>query len=120
MMDFMRAGGFSMWVVLVFGLITLVAGGLFAFRPDDRKVGFIRSMTVGGVFAILSGVASNVAAVMSKVPAHPEWSKSPDLHLIVMTGLGESLAPAILGFTMLALAWLLTAVGVRRFGQMEP
>lgn len=119
MMEFMRAGGFSMWVVLVFVLITLVATGLFAFRPDDRKIGFIRAMTVGTVFTILSGVASNVAAVMSKVPAHPEWSKSPDIHLIIMTGLGESLAPAILGFSLLGLAWLLTAVGVRRYGQMD-
>jgi len=66
------------------------------------------------VFAILSGVAANVATVMSKVPQNPEWAQSPDVHLIVMTGIGESLAPAVMGLTMLALAWVVTAAGVRR------
>ena len=34
--------------------------------------------------------------------------------LIVMTGLGESMAPAILGFSMLTVAWILAAAGLRR------
>ncbi len=117
MMEFMRAGGWAMWVVLLFGLISLVAAALFAYRPDERKIGFIRAMSASTLFSILSGVSADLAAVMSKVPAHPEWSKSPDLHLIIMTGIGESLAPAVLGFTMLSLVWMIAAVGVRRLGQ---
>jgi hypothetical protein len=31
-----------------------------------------------------------------------------------MQGLAESLAPGILGFTMLSISWLLVAVGTRR------
>jgi hypothetical protein len=118
MIDFMRAGGFSMWIVLTFSLIALVAAGLFAFRPDERKIGFIRAMTIASLFSVASGVTSDIGAVMSKVSSHPEWSKSPDLHLIVMTGIGESMAPAILGFTLLSLVWLVSAVGVRRLHQM--
>ena len=108
-----------MWVVLLFGLIALVAAGLFAFRPDERKIAFIRAMSAATTFAVLSGVASDIGAVMHKVPQHPEWSKSPELHLIVMMGIGESMAPAILGFTLLALVWMVAAVGVRRLAHVE-
>jgi predicted benzoate:H+ symporter BenE len=114
MLEFMQSGGVPMIIVLVFGLVTLGVSGRFAWSPREAGVATIRAMSAATAFAILSGVSSAVGAVMSKVPRHPEWSKSPDLALIVMTGLGESMAPAILGFTILALAWMLTAMGMRR------
>ena len=103
-----------MWIVLLFGLVVLASAIRFAVGPDERRIGFIRAMSTATVFSVLSSVAADIGAVMHKVPNHPEWSKSPDLHLIVMIGIGESMAPAILGFTMLALAWMITAVGMRR------
>ena len=114
MMEFFRAGGYSMFLVLLFGVLALGTAAFYAWRPQERYVGMVRALSAATVFAILSGIAANVAAVMSQVPANPEWAQSPDVHLIVMTGLGESCAPAIMGFTLLALAWLVTAAGVRR------
>jgi len=113
-MEFMRAGGVPIWIVLVFGLVALLTAVLFAWRPSERRAAILRSLSTATVFAILSGFVSCIAAVMFKVPQHPEWAKSPDRTLIVMTGIGESLTPAILGFTMLSLVWLLAAVGNRR------
>jgi hypothetical protein len=114
MMEFMRAGGVPIWIVLIFGLGTLVVAGLFIWRPEPRRLAMLRGLTVATCFAVLSGLASCLAAVMTKVPNNPEWAKSPDLHLIVMTGIGESLTTAILGFTILSLAWLMGALGQRR------
>jgi hypothetical protein len=114
MIQFMRAGGFPIWIVLLFGLITLVVAGLFVWRPDERKHGMLRGMTMATQYSIWTALFSCLAAVMFKVPQTPEWAKSPDLPLIVMTGIGESLTPCILGFTILSLAWLLGAVGKRR------
>lgn len=114
MMEFFAAGGWSMVPVLVFGALALGVAAMFAWRPHERRVGMVRALSAATVFAILSGLAANVAAVMSKVPANPEWAQSPDLHLIVMMGLGEACAPAIMGFTLLSLAWVVTAAGVRR------
>lgn len=114
MMEFMRAGGFSIWIVLIFGLITLGVAGLFLWRPNNRRLAVIRGLSVATCFAVLSGLSANLAAVGFKVPQNPEWAKSPDIHLIVMTGIGESLTVAILGFTILALAWLMAALGQRR------
>lgn len=112
----MRAGGFGMWVVLLFGLITLFTAGRFAFKPREDAVGILRAMSAATVFSVLSALSSNLAAVFWKVPNTEEWAKSPDMPLIVMTGLAESLTPCMLGFTMLGLAWLMTAVGYRRIG----
>ncbi len=120
MMEFFAAGGWSMIVVLLFGALTLGGAAAFFRKPDQRRVGTIRGLSVATVFAVLCGICADLAAVFTKVPNNPEWAHSPDLPLIVMTGLGESLAPAILGFSLLSLAWLVTAVGVRRLGTLEP
>ena len=114
MLDFMRAGGFSMWFILALGFVTLGVAGSFAWRPGERKLGILRPLSVATVFAVLAGVFSDIGATMKHVSSVEEFARSPDLHLIVMTGLGESMAPAILGFSMLSVAWILAAAGLRR------
>jgi uncharacterized membrane protein len=116
MLEFFRAGGYSMVLVLLFGALTLVAAVVFIRKPKEQHVGTIRALSTATVFTVLGGFTSCLAAVFTKVPNRPEWAHSPDLPLIVMTGLGEALTPAILGFSLLSLAWLLTAAGVRRLG----
>lgn len=114
MIEFFRAGGWPMFLVLAFGALTFGAAVALARRPKEETVGMVRAMSVATVFAVLSGIAADLAAVFTHVPNHPEWAESPDMPLIVMIGLGEALAPAILGFSLLALAWMVAAVGVRR------
>ena len=110
MLELMKAGGWSMWFVLVLGLGALAASVLFVFRSDLRKLAMIRALSLATVFAIASGLCANVAAVFTFAARGSE----PDLHVVVMVGLAESLAPGILGFTMLSISWLLVAVGTRR------
>ena len=114
MLDFMRAGGYSMWFILAIGLVVLGVAGSLVWRPGERKLGILRPLSLAMVFATLSGIFSGIGATMKHVTTIEEWAQSPDLHLIVMTGLGESMAPAILGFSILSVAWLLAAVGLRR------
>ncbi|MEQ9502343.1 MAG: hypothetical protein RIT81_36065 [Deltaproteobacteria bacterium] len=114
MLEFMRAGGFGIWIVLLFGIITLFSSARFALKPDDGRVGFLRGMSAATVFSIFTAVSSNLAMVMWRVPNVDELGKSPDVHLIVMMGIAEALTPAILGSAFLTLAWLMIAVGHRR------
>lgn len=114
MMTFMRAGGYSMWIVLLFGIITVVTAAMFAYRPDEGRLGFVRAMTWAVVFATLSGVAADVAATFHKVANIPEMQQGLDIALYPMMGLSESMAPAILGFSMLGISWFITAIGIRR------
>lgn len=114
MANFIRAGGFPILIVLALGLGLLLISAIFARTPRPTRLGVIRALSVAVTFATLSAVAANVMAVFRKVPANPEWAHSPDLPLIVMTGLGEAITPAILGFTILSIAWMMVAVGMRR------
>lgn len=116
MIEFFQAGGWSMFLILALGVVTLGAAAAFMRRPEAQDIGMIRGFSVATVFAVLTGIAADLAAVFTHVPNNPEWAHSPDMPLIVMTGLGESLTPAILGFTMLTLAWMVTGVGIRRLG----
>ena len=64
---------------------------------------------------LLGAIAADIGAVMKRVPQLPEFASSPDLRVALYTsGIGESMVPAILGFTVLSLVWLLAAVGFRR------
>lgn len=118
--SFMLGGGLSMWFVLLFAAFTLAAAIGFARRPDARRADAVRSFSWATAFSIASGVCLNLAAVGSKVPARLEWANNPKLPLIVMEGIAESLAPAILGFMLLSLAWTLMAVGHRRLSREIP
>jgi len=115
MLGFMQEGGYSMWLILVLGLLALGLAGSFAVRPAERKLNILRPLSLATVFSILGAIAADIGAVMKRVPQLPEFASSPDLRVALYTsGIGESMVPAILGFTVLSLVWLLAAVGFRR------
>ncbi len=120
MIEFFKAGGLPMWFILLFGLLSLLAAGAFAVRPDPRRVETVRSLSYATVFSIAAGIVADLATVGSKVPAHLEWSVSPKIHLIVMQGIAESLTPGVLGFSLLSLTWMLMAIGHRRLARELP
>jgi hypothetical protein len=60
---------------------------------------------------VLTGVASDLAAVGHHIASTPQWASSPDLPRILLTGVAESLTPAILGGAILSAVSLLRAVG---------
>ena len=119
MLEFFLAGGATMFPILVFGALAIAAAVGFARKPDERRFAMVRALSLTTVFGTLAGFAACLGAVMSKIPANPEWAHSPDLNLIIMTGLGEATAPPIMGFALLALAWLVVAVGWRRMPAVE-
>jgi hypothetical protein len=117
MLLLIREGGFPMVFVIGFGLITLIAAIGFAVRPARRKLPFLRGMSMATLFAILSGICADLAAVGHNVPAR--LADDPKWYFSLILGFGESMAPGILGFTVLALAWMVSAVGERRLARTE-
>jgi hypothetical protein len=109
-----------MLLVIVFGLIALGAAALFVARPEARRVETVRALERAVLYSGLAGLVASIAAVGYKVPQNPEWAKSPDLHLIVMTGIAESMSAPILAFTVLALTSMLMAAGHRRLSRRTP
>src|SRR5262249_43520296 len=114
MKEFFQAGGYSMWLVLLFGGVALVSAVRFAIRPELRKLSGLRALAAAATLAVLSGIAADFTAVMWHVTGRDDWMHSPDVPFIVMRGLGEAVTPATLGFTLLSLTWIGVAVGTRR------
>ena len=87
MWTLIREGGFGMVFVLLFGFIALGAAIRFAVRPARRQLAFIRGMSYATLFAVLSAICSDLAAVFHAIPGR--FHEAPDWHLILILGLGE-------------------------------
>lgn len=116
-LHFMGQGGWGMWFVLTFGLVALLAAVGFARRPRPEGEQAVRSFSRATTFSTISSVCLDLAAVGSRVPNEPAFANHPHIHFVVMEGISESLAPAILGSTLLCFVWLVVAVGQRRLAR---
>ncbi|MBI5477316.1 MAG: hypothetical protein HY906_00585 [Deltaproteobacteria bacterium] len=74
-------------------------------------------MSSATLFAILSGICADLAAVGHHVPQR--FAEDPKWYFALILGIGESMAPGIIGFTLLSLVWLVSAVGERRLARAE-
>ncbi|HVZ74454.1 MAG TPA: hypothetical protein VHJ20_18865 [Polyangia bacterium] len=113
MLDLLREGGGPMLFVVIFGAFTFGASAMFAARGDRRRLGFIVAMAAATGLSVVGGVASDFAAVghhgLQACAAH-----GLEPVACVLVGVAESMAPAIVGCTLLSLAAMLVAVGMSR------
>jgi hypothetical protein len=119
MLDLLREGGVPMLFVVIFGLLTFLAAALFAARGDRRRVAFITWMGLATLMSVGGGVCADLAAV-----GHHGLGRCAEMHIepatCVLVGMAESMAPGIVGFTLLSLAGMLTAVGMSRTARALP
>ena len=112
-MDFFRAGGAPMWAILVFGLLDLWTALAFARRSQRQLLPVIGALSTTVLFSIGAGTLADFAAVGYHINDKPEWAKSPNVPLLVLQGIAESMSPGILGFSILSLVALACAYGFR-------
>jgi len=111
MLEFFRDGGWSMFVILLFGALSLGTGAYYAARPDERHEGFLKWMSRATLWATLAGVASDFGATFhytARIEEDGERGRT------VLQGLAESMSPLVMGFVLLSLAAFLGAIGRRR------
>jgi hypothetical protein len=119
MLTLFREGGYSMFFVLGFGFVALAAAGAYAARGKKVSLRFVHAMMVATLFATVSGICSDLGATFHAV-AGPMGDADPARRFIILIeGAGESMAPGIMGFSLLALAALLLAVGGARISTPE-
>jgi heme exporter protein D len=111
MVDFFKAGGFSMFILLAIGAGLVPFAIAFARTATPQRLSIIRALTVALVFATLTGFVSNLAAT-AKYVAHHDDVKDP--LPILLQGFSESCAALLLGGGIATIAWILVAVGIRR------
>ena len=119
MIAFFLSGGVPMVFILLFGVAALGVAVRFAMRPRRADISPVGWLCGAIVASMVAGTCADIAAVCTHVPANPEWAHSPDLALILLTGLGESMSPGILGGAFLSLVCLAMAMGSRRLGVRE-
>lgn len=111
MLQFFQDGGWSMFVILVFGVVALATAAFHAARPDARHEGFLEWMSRATLWATLAGVASDVGTTCHTTCQVLEANERARM---TTEGIAESMSPLVMGFALLALAAFLTAIARRR------
>ena len=112
MIQLFRNGGFPMFFVVGFGLVALITAFSYAMRPAPERERFVKWMALATIASVICGTAADLATVAHYVATRSiEGSR---LGPIVIEGFGESMSPAIFGFSILSLAAAMIAVGKRR------
>lgn len=119
MLTLLHEGGWPIWFTLLFGLGALAAAARFARSSERRHLGLTIGLSLATLFSTLNGVAADLAAVGHHLNARwPHFYTVDGGYQGVVMGLAqgfaESMSPAILGFTLLALTWLVATVGLAK------
>lgn len=113
MSQYIRAGGYSMWILIALSAVLLVTAILFFRKPTPERLAFLRALSLAQVLATVGGVATNFTTVFYTVAR--EHGRTGKLEVgWLFHGAGEALTPAGFGFSVLSVIWLIIAVGVRR------
>jgi hypothetical protein len=118
MKTFFEIGGFSMYPVLLCGVAALLVALYATGRPAKHLIVLAERLGWAEVFFALSGFLSNLAMVFYTV-GRPEHEGDGFAKMLV-TGLYESTAPAIMGLSFLALVHLALAIAGYRLAKREP
>jgi hypothetical protein len=113
-MDFFHSGGAPMWAIMVLGLLDIVLAASFARGKQPQLFPVIAALGCAVLFSVAAGTFADLAAVGTRIPNTPKWATSPQVHLLILEGVAESMAPGILGFSILSIVSLECAVGLRR------
>jgi hypothetical protein len=110
-----------MWLILVFGLLTIVAAARFAWRGEHGLMGFVRWMALTTASGAVLGFTSGMHAVFNAIVGHDSRIEYPsDVNTdwrirILFEGTKEASNCLSFGLILLTLAFLLVAIGYRRF-----
>jgi len=116
MANLILEGGFPVFFLLAFGLSALAFAVRFARAPSQRVFRTTLALSAATFFASLTGICAAFSAVGHHAPEYLKHHPGSALSEfeVVLLGIGESMSPGILGFTILALIALILALGVYR------
>jgi O-antigen/teichoic acid export membrane protein len=98
---------------LVVGLAALWLGISFAVRPAENRLAMLRPLSLAVILASASAMVSGLAMSFARAADAAQSTTAPDPGKL-MAGLAESMVPGAVGFALLAVAWLMVGVGMRR------
>ena len=96
---------------LVITAIPLVAAILFAVRPSAARLELMRPLSLAGLFSAIAGLFLSLANSFVGINRH---ATDANLTGYAAEVFAESTIPAFVSFALLAAAWLVVAIGMRR------
>lgn len=114
MVELIREGGFPVFFLLAFGLIAMAFAVRFAAAPSQRGFRTTMALCAATLLTSINGIFAAFSAVGHQAPEYLKRHPENSLAEVVLLGIGESMSPGILGFTMLSLIALIMALGVYR------
>ena len=107
----------------IFAKLSLLAGfgppGLaiaYVLRPAERTLAIMRPVSLATIFAAITGMVAGWIAILMGIAA----TLPRPVHVAsVYVGLSEALVPLFVNFGLLAVSWLLVAVGMMRRPRLE-
>ncbi len=110
--------GPGFWFFVAIALVALVAAMRFALHPTERGLSILRPLAAATLFSALTsfimGFANFLVALRSWLARDPNVSSTATFWHNILGGVTESLIPLAFGSAILAVVWLLVAVGLRR------
>ena len=99
---------FALLGILV-SISTVVVALVYAIRPTEHRLSFIRPLSLAAIFGGLSSFAVGGASILRGISASGSvgWPGAA-------AGLAESLLGLFIAFSCLTIAWLLVTVGLLR------
>jgi hypothetical protein len=104
--------------VAIVGLAALAQAIQFAIRPTEHGLAVLRPLSATTTFsalaAFLLGITNALVGVTGRLEAATDAAATAKAWQVFLAGLAEGTVPLILAFALLAVAWLLAAVGLRK------
>jgi hypothetical protein len=102
--------GIAALLSMLVALFPIAAGLAYVISPSERRLAFMRPISLAGLFAGLAGLMLGFINALRAI-----WISEADVNWrIVAVGAAESLVPLTLAFGALTFAWLCVAIGMRR------
>src|SRR5262245_50548715 len=105
-----REAGMAALLSMFVAVFPIGAGLAYVLSPSERRLAFIRPISLAGLFAGLAGLLLGFINVLRGI-----WMAGEPLNWkVVAVGSAEAMVPLLLAFAALTFAWLCVAVGMRR------
>jgi len=104
--------------VAIVGVGALGTAIRLSLRPTERGLAVLRPLSAATTFssltAFLLGITSSLVGLVGRLEAATESAGTAEAWRVFLAGLAEATVPLVLAFALLAVSWLLAAVGLRR------
>jgi hypothetical protein len=105
-----REAGIAALLSMLVAVFPAFAGGAYLLSPSEKRLAFMRPISLAALFAGLAGMLIGFINVLKGL-----WTmEGPVNWKNVAVGSAEAMVPLTLAFGALTFAWLSVAVGMRR------